>query len=200
MRSLVLSMLVMLAACDRDDATPAAPSATAPANSAAGGDVPAAPERDGDEGGETPATTPEAADDGAAFAPTPSATVRLVDIYPDGASLREQIVAAAAQAKADGKSVAVELWAGWCPPCKKLDTLLRGGPVAAAVANAVLIRVDTDVWNDELTALGYDAPQIPTLYRIDERGKPKGKRLTGAKWSRESETAIAAQLTAFLGS
>jgi thiol-disulfide isomerase/thioredoxin len=197
MRITALALVLMVVGCDRDDARPSTPAAAS--SSPAGGDTPRVPEGDaaghGDDGS---IAKPDAkSDEGGAVEPA-AATVRLVDVDPDNGSLHEQIVAAAAQAKADGRSVAVELWAGWCPPCKKLDKLLGTGPVADAVANAVLIRVDTDVFNDELNKLGFDAPQIPSLYRIDERGKPKGKALSGAKWSRESETNIAAQLAAFL--
>jgi thiol-disulfide isomerase/thioredoxin len=187
MRTLCIS-LVMLAACARDDARPSTPAPSTPAPQ-----EPAAKPSRSD-----PAPMPQTDPPPEATAPAPAATVRLVDVDPDAGSLREQIVAAAAQAKADGRTVAVELWAGWCPPCKKLDQLLRSGPVAAAVGNAVLIRVDTDVFNEELSALGFDAPQIPSLYRLDDRGRPRGKPLLGAKWSRASETAIAEQLAAFL--
>ncbi|MBC8068967.1 MAG: hypothetical protein IAG13_11590 [Deltaproteobacteria bacterium] len=131
--------------------------------------------------------------------PAPASRVRLIDVDPDRGELREQILAAAAQAKADGRAVAVELWASWCPPCKKLDHLLRSaGPVATAVDLAVLIRVDTDVFGDELNALGYTAPQIPSLYHVDAMGKPRGKPMSGAQWTRDSEAAIAEQLATFL--
>lgn len=194
-----IALVLVLVGCDREDARPSTPSAAS--SSPAGGDTPRAPDGDaaghGDDGSIAKTDAPPKPDDGAAIEPA-AASVRLVDVDPDNGSLREQIVAAAAQAKADGRSVAVELWAGWCPPCKKLDQLLRTGPVAEAVANAVLIRVDTDVFNDELNQLGYDAPQIPSLYRVDDKGKPKGKPLSGAKWSREQEAKIAAQLSAFL--
>lgn len=194
MRIAALALVLMVVGCDRDEARPSTPAAAS--RSPAGGDTPRVPEGDAADDGSI--AKPDAkSDEGGAVEPV-AATVRLVDVDPDNGSLHEQIIAAAAQAKADGRSVAVELWAGWCPPCKKLDKLLSTGPVAAAVANAVLIRVDTDVFNDELNKLGFDAPQIPSLYRIDERGKPKGKALSGAKWSRESETNIAAQLAAFL--
>jgi thiol-disulfide isomerase/thioredoxin len=190
-------VLLIVVGCDREDARPSTPSAAS--SSPAGGDTPRVPDGDaaghGDDG--SSAKPEPKSDEGGAVEPV-AASVRLVDVDPDNGTLREQLVAAAAQAKADGRSVAVELWAGWCPPCKKLDQLLKTGPVAEAVANAVLIRVDTDVFNDELNELGFDAPQIPSLYRIDDKGKPKGKALSGAKWSRENEAKIAQQLAAFL--
>ena len=192
MRTVVLALLFTTLACDRDEAHASAPPAKA--TGTAGADVPR-----GDAAGHAEPAKVETPQPTETIDPPPTAArVKLVDIDPDGASLHEQIVAAAAQAKADGRSVAVELWAGWCPPCKKLDKLLHEGPVADAAANAVLIRVDTDEWNDELNKLGFDAPQIPSLYRIDERGKPRGKALSGAKWTREPEATIAAQLAAFL--
>lgn len=187
MRTFAVSLLALLA-CARDDAHPVASAPTAGAApvvyaSALQPEVEPAPVL------LEAAVQPE---------PAPTSAVRLVDLDPADGSLREQIIAAAAQAKADGRTAVVELWASWCPPCKKLDQLVRAGPVAEAVANAVLIRVDTDVFGDELNALGYTAPEIPSLYHVDGRGKPRGKPMSGAKWSRASEVAIAEQLVAFV--
>ncbi|MBX7080225.1 MAG: thioredoxin family protein, partial [Nannocystaceae bacterium] len=124
---------------------------------------------------------------------TPDA-VRIVEIDPQAGTLQEQLTAAAARAHADGRPVALELWAGWCAPCKKLDAMLRSGVVADAVRGAVLVRADVDAFDEELTAAGFSAPQIPSLYRLDERGRPRGKPLQGGDWGRRDATAIAAAI------
>lgn len=126
-------------------------------------------------------------------------TLTILEVDARAGALDEQLTIFAARAKSEGRIPAVELRASWCEPCKKLDRLLGTGPVTDALAGTVLIRVDVDMFDDELSALGFTAPQIPSLYRVDGRGRPQGRPLSGADWARRSETQIAEALRGFLG-
>ena len=183
--------LVLLAACARDDRhTPS--SVTPPPATQLEPDPSAVPSVVATG---LPATAPQP-DTPPVESPTDAATIIEVDVQ--AGPLDAQLVAIAARASKEGRVAAVELWAGWCEPCKKFDRLVAAGTVSEALRGAILIRVDVDMFDDELTQLGFTAPQIPSLYRVDGRGRPKGKPLQGGDWARRSAPQISAALDAFL--
>lgn len=191
-------LLLVVGACTRDDAR-AAPVATTPPPSGHGTPPSANPATP--EPAATPiATATTASPPDATADATPAAVVTIMEIDVQAGPLGDQLAAIAARAKAQDRVATVELWAGWCAPCKKLDKLLGAGAVTEALRGTILIRVDVDMFDDELTQLGFTAPQIPSMYRIDGRGKPVGKPLSGADWAQRSEAQIAAALRAFLAS
>lgn len=188
-RRLALPCLLLAIACSRDEpragASVAPPPATEPSI-------------------ESPSSVPTprvaaAVDPPAPVDPPTSVTVTIVELDAQAGPLEDQLTAIAARAKREGRPATVELWAGWCPPCKKLDRLLAGGTVADALRGTILVRVDVDMFDDELNALGFTAPQIPSMYRLDDRGRPRGKPLSGADWTKRTEPEIAAALRTFLG-
>ncbi len=188
-RRLALPCLLLALACSRDEPR-------------AGASVVPPPETDPSI--ESPSSVPSpsvvaAVDPPAPVDPPTSVTVTIVELDAQAGPLEDQLTAIAARAKREGRPATVELWAGWCPPCKKLDRLLAGGTVADALRGTILVRVDVDMFDDELNALGFTAPQIPSMYRLDDRGRPRGKPLSGADWTKRTEPEIAAALRTFLG-
>lgn len=126
----------------------------------------------------------------------PKETITIVSIDPMKGELAEQLLVEAGKAKKAGKTAYVELWAGWCPPCKKVDALLEDPALQEQLGTVVLIRVDTDEFNKPLTKLGFKSPTIPAFYEIDGRGKPTSRLLHGHSWKNAS--TIAEKLPAFL--
>jgi thiol-disulfide isomerase/thioredoxin len=126
----------------------------------------------------------------------PKETITIVSIDPMKGELAEQLLIEAGKAKKAGKTAYVELWAGWCPPCKKVDALLEDPALQERLGTVVLIRVDTDQFNKPLTKLGFKSPTIPAFYEIDGRGKPTSRLLHGHSW--KNATTIAEKLPAFL--
>ncbi|MBL8942743.1 MAG: hypothetical protein JNK45_06340 [Myxococcales bacterium] len=188
-RRLAQPCLLLALACSRDEPR-------------AGASVVPPPETDPSI--ESPSSVPSpsvvaAVDPPAPVDPPTSVTVTIVELDAQAGPLEDQLTAIAARAKREGRPATVELWAGWCPPCKKLDRLLAGGTVADALRGTILVRVDVDMFDDELNALGFTAPQIPSMYRLDDRGRPRGKPLSGADWTKRTEPEIAAALRTFLG-
>ncbi|MFO0634213.1 MAG: thioredoxin family protein [Nannocystaceae bacterium] len=121
-----LALALVLGGCPREDASVAATTSATPT-------PPTTPS------GTTATPTPTATPGETAATPTPPApsdpdAVRIVEIDPQAGTLQEQLIAAAARAHADGRPIALELWAGWCAPCKKLDAMLRDGAVARRAA------------------------------------------------------------------
>jgi thiol-disulfide isomerase/thioredoxin len=181
----------VLLACAREDAR-AQPSATTPPPHASAVDPPlptvdtAAPPSE-----PVPPTPPDAT--------TPGEVATIIEVDVQAGPLAEQLTVIAARAKKEGRVAAVELWAGWCPPCKKLDKLIAEGKVTNALRGTVLVRVDVDMFDDELNELGFRAPQIPSFYRIDGRGKPIGKPLPGGDWGQRDAAYIESALRELLG-
>lgn len=192
-RRLVLLVLV-LTACARDDARAPTTATTPPpsTNAATSSDAPTPSPT-------VPVADPETTPTLEPIPPAPADVVTIIEVDIQAGPLGSQLAAVAARAKTEGRTAVVELWAGWCAPCKKLDKLIDAGTVTDALRGTILVRVDVDMFDDELTDLGFTAPQIPSFYRIDGRGKPKGKPLSGADWTKRGEGQIAAALREFVG-
>jgi thiol-disulfide isomerase/thioredoxin len=130
--------------------------------------------------------------------PVPAAKPPLtaVTLAPEGGDLREQLATTASRARADGLVPVVEMWASWCPPCKKVDALLADPEFSASLSGIVLVRLDSDAWGEALDEAGFDAPSIPTFYAVDAGGRRRGKPLSGSKWGKLDGAGIAAKLRA----
>jgi thiol:disulfide interchange protein len=122
------------------------------------------------------------------------AAVQTVQLEPVDGALLEQLVIEAARAYRAGRRPLVEMHAGWCHICRRVDAALAQPRAGAVLEDVVLIRVDTDVWADELRAAGLRSPTIPAFYPLDRRGKP-GKHLDGHHWKPNAD--IIAELGQF---
>lgn len=119
-----------------------------------------------------------------------------VNLDPAEGALREQLMAKARAATKAGKRVYLEMWASWCPPCKKVHRVLTTPDVAAELDGVLIIRVDTDRFDEELDPLGFTSRTIPAVYALDKLGRPSGRKLQGHKWKNEAQ--VRAALPAFL--
>lgn len=193
-----IALVVLLAACDRDDArapTPATSSAAAPPEGTQPEAQPHATSATPSEGDPPSQTTAGTQDP----PPTTASTATIIDVDAQAGPLEAQLIAVAARAKKEQRPIAVELWASWCPPCKTFDKLIDSGELDDALVGTMLVRVDVDMFDEELNELGFRAPQIPSLYHVDGRGRPTGKPLSGASWHKRGAAEISAALTAFFG-
>jgi hypothetical protein len=121
--------------------------------------------------------------------------VRAVQLQPNDGSLREQLVVQAARAYRSGRRPLVQMHASWCPVCTRFDTALDAARARVALQDLVLIRVDTDVWADDLRGAGLRSPTIPAFYPLDRRGQP-GTHLDGHGW--RPQTDVVETLDAFV--
>ncbi len=120
----------------------------------------------------------------------------VVELQPSEGSLADQVRVQARRARAQGKSLYLEMGAPWCQPCKRVKALLARPEVQQQLAGVLLLRVDSDVFVDELDPLGFDAPTIPTFYALDAHGRPTDRTARGHRW--KNAALVEQNLVAFL--
>lgn len=128
--------------------------------------------------------------------PVAKPALSVVELKPSGGPLRQQLRMHAKRGAKKGQRVVLEMGAPWCPPCKRAKALLTEAEVKADLEGVVLLRANSDVWGDDLDALGFDAPVIPVYYGLDEGGGPSGDSVRGDRW--KSREQVRKGLLAFL--
>lgn len=185
MRRVLLSLATMLLAGGCEDApnrSPEAPSLNDARSSSTAATPPAAPMRAGPE--------LERATEG-------TRPLIAIELDPRRGALGEQLTLHAARAHRAGLRPFVELHAGWCAICRRVDRELSRSETEARLRGVYLIRVDTDAWAEELRPTGLTSPTIPAFYALDHRGRP-GPDLHGHRWT--PATDVITRLEAFMAS
>lgn len=124
-----------------------------------------------------------------------AATLQYFDLTLEDGPLTEQLTVQAGKAIRAGKRPFVEMRAGWCPICKRVDRYLLGETLGRELSDVVVIRVDTDVFGDELAGAGLTSKTIPAFYEIDRRGTPTDHWVNGHRWGPKAD--VPAKLRAF---
>jgi len=174
MRPVALSTLLALAACSDRTATPPAAAPATPTTPT----QPATPK---------PATEPA----------TPGASAHKVVNLPLGDDLPRLLAEHTALAKQAGLAPFVELWATWCPPCKKLEAAMGDPRIERAFAGVYLIRLDSDQWGPRLAGTGLENGTIPVFYELNDQGKTTGRKIDGGAWAEDIPENMAPPLDAF---
>lgn len=79
--------------------------------------------------------------------------------------------AAKEKAAADSKLIFMDVYAEWCPPCKKMDSeTFADAAVIKALANYVAVKVDSDA--EPEVARQYGVQALPTLFVLTAEGAP----------------------------
>ncbi len=128
--------------------------------------------------------------------PMRAPALSIVELKPSGGPLRQQLRLHAKRGAKKGQRVVLEMGAPWCPPCKRAKALLAEEDVKAELEGVVLLRANSDVWGEDLDALGFDAPVIPVYYGLDEAGGPNGESVRGDRWKNRGQ--VRKGLLAFL--
>ena len=189
MKRVALS-LCMLVGCDVSQSQPPEPADSEPA-----AEVVRAPKPETQPSAEPPAPEPKPEPEIPAPEPA-SKPLSVVDVKPSAGPLKQQLKLHTKRAAKTGQRVVLEMGAPWCPPCKRAKALLAEDAFAAELDNVVVLRADSDVWGEDLDALGFDAPVIPVYYRLGDDGMPSGESVRGDRW--KNRTQVRAGLLAFL--
>ena len=113
---------------------------------------------------------------------TATEPLSVVDIDPSAGPLEHQLRRHAKRGSEAGQLVVLEMGAPWCPPCKRAKGLLAEDAVKVELDGVVVLRANSDVWGEDLDALGFDAPVIPVYYLLDAKGGPSGSSVRGDRW------------------
>jgi thiol-disulfide isomerase/thioredoxin len=146
----------------------------------------------------TPATPTPATPTPATPAPEPAARGAHQSVnLPLGDDLPKLLAEHVALAKKAGLTPYVELWAEWCPPCKKLEAAMGDPRIVKAFAGVYLIRLDSDQWGPKLEGTGLANGSIPVFYELDDQGKATGRKVDGSAWEEDIPENMAPPLDAF---
>lgn len=184
-----VAVMCLLLGCDVSESTPprAATPEVAPAT------APAEPPPQASELSPKP---PPAQPEQSPEAPTDEPPFSVVEVKPSAGPLAQQLRLHAKRASEQGQRVVLEMGAPWCPPCKRAKALLARPEVQAELPGVLLLRANSDLWQGELDALGFDAPVIPVYYRLGPDGRPAGPKVRGDQW--KSHVQVRSRLLAFL--
>lgn len=106
--------------------------------------------------------------------------------------MEQDLEAARSRAKAEGKSVLVDVYAEWCAQCKELDAKTWPDPRLRAwiAQNAVPVRIDTDKRRPDL-AQTLAVRSYPTVLLLDAEGREQ-RRILGFHQPAEMFTLLGA--------
>lgn len=97
-----------------------------------------------------------------------------------GASMLNEVSSvekAMEQAKAEGKTVMIDFYADWCPPCKRMASeAFTNESVAKLLSDTLVVRVDVDRPGANELAVEQHRPEaLPTVVFLNADGKSIGR-------------------------
>jgi thiol-disulfide isomerase/thioredoxin len=92
----------------------------------------------------------------------------------------------------------VYIGAPWCKPCAAIKKYRQDPLMLDALKGTYVIDLDLDDWKaPELTALGFNAGEVPHFYLVDGEGRSTGRTITSSVWAEDIPVNMAPQLKAF---
>lgn len=150
------------------------------------------------------ATTPSASADPGPAGTVPKSTVAkklgvitVVDVGVATSTLGEELAKQRAEAASAGEQLLVMTTKEPCAPCRGFDDSLRDPLVQTALAKVRLVRVDVDVFRDDLEQLKIPSARIPGFYLLSLDLTPKDG-IDGGEWDDDIPQNIAPVLGAFV--
>lgn len=120
----------------------------------------------------------------------------VVDIGVEEPSLRAALEAQRSKARAEGKELMVMTVASSCVPCEGVHASLGDARMQAALENIRLVRVDLEVFRDDLTRLKMQSQRYPGYFLLTDDFTPRDA-IDGGEWGEDIAENIAPVLGPF---
>ncbi|MFS8067023.1 MAG: TlpA family protein disulfide reductase [Byssovorax sp.] len=92
----------------------------------------------------------------------------------------------------------VYIGATWCKPCVAIKKYKKDPLMLDALEGTYVIDLDLDDWKaPDLTALGFNAGEVPHFYLVDGEGRSTGRTITSSVWKEDIPVNMAPKLKAF---
>jgi Domain of unknown function (DUF4190) len=123
--------------------------------------------------------------------------ITVVDLGTATASLSEELARQRAEAAASGETVVVMTTAGRCDPCRGVDRALPDPRMQTALHKVRLLRVDVEIFQEDLEALRMPADRIPGFFLPAPDLTPRDG-IDGGEWDEDIAANIARVLGPFV--
>jgi hypothetical protein len=123
--------------------------------------------------------------------------VTVVDVGASTTALADELAKQRAEAAAAGEALLVMTTAGGCDPCRGVDRSLRDPLMQTALARVRIVRVDVDVFHEDLDALHIPYEAIPGFFLPALDFTPRDG-IDGGEWGEDIAPNIAPVLGAFV--
>ncbi|HEY4118214.1 MAG TPA: hypothetical protein VGM56_10170 [Byssovorax sp.] len=121
----------------------------------------------------------------------------VVDLGVKTSELKDALALERAHAAKKGETVLLMTTAGGCDPCRGVDASLADPQLQAALAKVRVVRVDVDVFGEDLAALKVPTKEIPGFFVLSPDLKPRDG-INGGEWDEDIPRNIAPVLGAFV--
>lgn len=120
----------------------------------------------------------------------PDQNFRIVDLdYIENLDFEERLQIEIDKADKMGYTPVIEFGAIWCIPCRLVDVSLKHPAMRDAFDKIYLIRVDIDVWEEQLKDAAFPIKSLPAFFATGIKGNPTGAVKYGAN-ANEDELSI----------
>ena len=123
--------------------------------------------------------------------------ITVVDLGKATPVLSEELARQRASASAAGETVLVMTTTGRCDPCRGIDRALPDPLMQTALARVRLVRVDIEVFRDDLDALRIPRLRVPGFFLLALDLSPRDG-IDGGEWDADIAPNIAPVLGAFV--
>lgn len=111
----------------------------------------------------------------------PDQDFRIVDLdYIENLDFEERLQIEIDKADKMGYTPVIEFGAIWCIPCRLVDVSLKHPAMRDAFDKVYLIRVDIDVWEEQLKDAAFPIKSLPAFFATSIKGNPTGAVKYGA--------------------
>ncbi len=123
--------------------------------------------------------------------------ITVVDVGVSARSLEDELSKQRAEAATKGQTLLVMTTAGGCEPCRGVDASLADDRLQKALASVRLVRVDVNVFDDDLTNLAMPHAAIPGFFLPATDLTPRDG-IDGGEWDDDIPENIAPVLGRFV--